>query len=299
MSALKPARPFWVVVLIVFLLAACSGNNAPGASPTPAPPTETPLPPTDTPIPPAALVNGEPILRDEFNAEVERYKASQAALGTASSDEEIKRIVLDDLVSQVLLAQGAAEAGFAVDETLLQTRIEALIAQVGGAEALTAWQQAHGYDEAGFRLALRRAIASAWMRDKIISSVPQTAQQVHVRQILLYNEEVAQSYYNQLQAGADFGELAILVDPITRGDIGWFPRGYLASQVVEEAAFSLEVGAVSPIIQSEAGFHILTVLETQADRLLSPDALLALKTRALNTWLAERRQQSEIIVNVN
>jgi len=286
-------------MLIVFLLAACSGNNAPGASPTPAPPTETPLPPTETPIPPAALVNGEPISLDEFNAEVERYQASQAALGTTSSDEEIKRIVLDDLVSQVLLAQGAAEAGFAVDEALLQARIEALMAQVGGAEALTAWQQAHGYDEAGFRLALRRAIASAWMRDKIISSVPQTAQQVHVRQILLYNEEVAQSYFNQLQAGADFGELAILVDPITRGDIGWFPRGYLASQAVEEAAFSLEVGAVSPIIQSEAGFHILTVLETQADRPLSPDALLALKTRALNTWLAERRQQSEIILNVN
>ena len=106
-------------------------------------------------------------------------------------------------------------------------------------------------------------------------------------------EEARQSLELITSAGQNF----VLID--RNGDIGWFPRGYLASQAVEEAAFSLEVGAVSPVIQSEAGFHILTVLETQADRLLSPDALLALKTRALNTWLAERRQQSEITVNVN
>ncbi len=299
MSALKHFRPFWIVLLLVFLLAACSGNGGQEVSPTPAAPTETPLPPTDTPIPPAALVNGEPISRDEFNAEVERYQASQAALGTTSSAEEIKRVVLDDLVAQVLLAQGAAESGFAVDETLLQTRIEALTTQIGGAEALTAWQQAHGYTETGFRAALRRSIAAAWMRDKIISSVPNTAQQVHVRQILLYNEEVAQSYYNQIQAGAKFEELAILVDPITRGDLGWFPRGYLTSKEIEEAAFSQEVGAISQIIKSEAGYHILTVLEIQADRPLSPDARLALQNRALINWLANRRQQSDITTNVN
>lgn len=301
MPALKPNHLFLLFTIFLFAFApsACSGGNAAiTASPSPAPSTETLPPPTETPIPLAAAVNGEPIPLDEFNAELERYKAAQAALGTSVSEEEARRIVLEDLVSQVLLAQGAAEAGFTVDDSVLQARIEAVSAQAGGAESLRAWQQANGYSEDGFRAALRRAIAAAWMRDKIISSVPHTAQQVHVRQILLYNEDVAQNYYRQLQAGADFDDLAIRVDPVARGDIGWFPRNYLPSKDVEEAAFSLEVGAMSQIVQSEAGYHILKVLEAQADRPLSPDALLALQNRALDNWLAERRQKSTITINV-
>jgi parvulin-like peptidyl-prolyl isomerase len=135
------------------------------------------------------------------------------------------------------------------------------------------------------------------MRDKIISSVPSTAEQVHVRQILLYNEERAKYYYDQLQSGANFEELAAQVD-ITgaRGDIGWFPRGFLAEKAVEDAAFSLEVGKYSAVIPGEVGFHIIKTLEIQADRSLSPDALLALQNRALIDWLASRRQQSSIIL---
>jgi parvulin-like peptidyl-prolyl isomerase len=304
MPATKPNIPslFFVFSFIALLLAACSGGNGSvqtDVSPSQAPPTETQPPPSETPVPLAATVNGEPITLDEFNAEVERYKVAQSTLGATASEEEIRRIVLDDLVSQALLAQGAAEAGFTVDDSALQARIDALSAQIGGVEALSAWMQAHGYSETGFRTALRRAMAGAWMRDKIISSVPNTAQQVHVRQILLYNEDVAQSYYKQLEAGADFEELAVRVDPITRGDIGWFPRNYLASKEVEEVAFSLEVGKVSQIVQSEAGYHILKVLEVQAERPLSPDALLALQNRALNDWLAGRRQQSAITLYVN
>jgi peptidyl-prolyl cis-trans isomerase C len=204
--------------------------------------------------------------------------------------------VRDDLISQLLLAQGAFESGFVMDDTALKQRIDTLTSQIGGADKLTAWQQAHGYTEESFRVALKRAAASAWMRDKITSSVPSTAEQVHVRQILLYNEDVAKNYYNQLQAGADFDQLAAQVDPVTRGDIGWFPRGYLAEKAVEDAAFSLEAGKYSAVIPGEVGFHIIKTLEIQADRPLSPDALLALQNRALIDWLASHRQQSSIVL---
>ena len=48
-----------------------------------------------------------------------------------------------------------------MDEAAFQGRIDALAAQVGGAEALTAWQTAHGYTEANFRSDLRRQMAAA------------------------------------------------------------------------------------------------------------------------------------------
>jgi len=76
--------------------------------------------------------------------------------------------------------------------------------------------------------------------------------------------------------------MAAQVDPVTRGDIGWFPRGYLTEKAVEDAAFSLEAGKYSAIIPGEVGFHIIKTLELQADRPLSPDALLALQKARFN-----------------
>ncbi len=282
----------------MLLLASCSsGGIGIGNLPSPTPTlTVTPAPPTATPVPSAGTVNGETIPLAEFSAEVTRYQAAQA---TPAPEAEAQRVVFDDLVAQILLAQGAAEAGFTLDDAALQARIEALAAQVGGAEQLSAWQQEHGYNQEDFKAALRRASAAAWMRDKIIAAVPLSAPQVHIRQILLYNEEVAQKYADQLQAGADFDALAAQVDPVTGGDIGWFPRNYLAETAVEEAAFSLQAGATSAIIPSQVGYHLLKLLETQPDRPLSPDALQTLQTRALKEWLAQRRQQSTIVSNLN
>jgi len=282
--------------LLLLTLTACATGTTSGlpsvlASPTTIPPTLTALPPTQTPVPMAIVVNGEGFPQEEFNAELARYKAAQA---TPAAEEQAIQMVREDLIAELLLAQGAAEAGFGLDEAALQQRIDKLASQIGGAEKLTAWQQAHGYTETSFRVALKRSAAAAWMREKVISSVPSTNEQVHVRQILLYNETVAQNYYNQLQAGADFDELAAQVDPVTRGDIGWFPRGYLTEKSVEEAAFSLEIGQTSQIITSEVGFHLIKVLEREPNRPLSPDALTTLQHRALLDWLDQRRQQSSI-----
>ncbi len=51
-------------------------------------------------------------------------------------------------------------------------------------------------------------------------------------------------YTHQLQAGADFATLAYRYDPLTGGDLGWFPRGVLTQPAVEEAAFSLQTTGI-------------------------------------------------------
>ena len=48
----------------------------------------------------------------EFNAELERFKAAQVELGRTVSDEDASQTVLDDLIAQVLLAQGAGAGRF-------------------------------------------------------------------------------------------------------------------------------------------------------------------------------------------
>ena len=275
-------------------LSACASFFKPEPTPPPTA-TFTPEPPTATPVPMALTVNGEGIPVVDFNAEVQRYLTSQGSLGKTVSAEEASNAVKDDLTAQLLLAQAARADGFTLDETSLQARLDALTAQVGGADALSTWESAHGYTDEAFRSELKRAAESAWMRDKIIAAVPSTAEQVHVQQILLYNQDKAQSFLIQLNGGADFDELASQADPLTRGDLGWVPRGYLLEPKIEEAAFSLEVGQHSDVITTDVGFHIVRILARDPQRPLSPDAYLVLQELALKNWIEKQRQQANII----
>ncbi|HND48412.1 MAG TPA: peptidylprolyl isomerase [Anaerolineales bacterium] len=275
-------------------ISAC-GSLGTSSTPTPSEPTPTLAPPTPTPPPSAAAVNGEYITITEFQAELERYKAAQTALGLSFTDEDANKVVLEDMIAQVLLSQAARAENFEVTDADLQSRIDALVSQLGSADALIQWQSAHGYDDASFRLALKRSIEAAWMRDKIVAAVPTSAEQIHLRQILTYNEADAQSALAELNAGTDFDELAAQYDPVTAGELGWVPQGYLLDPKADEAVFALQTGQVSGIISTDAGFHIFKAIE-RGDHALSPDALLAMQEHALQNWVADQRAKSEIVI---
>lgn len=282
-----------MLVMLLALSACASFGNS--STPTPEIPTATPLPPTATPVPAAATVNGEGIPVAEFQAELKRYQAAQTALGLTVSDADAQTIVLDDMIAQVLLSQAAREQGFSLSDTDLQARMDSLAAQIGGTEALTAWQTAHGYDDASFRVSLKRAAEAAWMRDTIAASVPASAEQIHVRQILTYNEADAGFVLERLNNGSDFDELAASYDPATRGELGWIPRGYLLDARAEEAVFALQAGQISGVIGTAAGFHVFKALE-RGERPLSPDALLLAQELALKNWVADRRAAAAIVL---
>jgi parvulin-like peptidyl-prolyl isomerase len=295
-------------VLLALVVAACnrgagvSATLPPNPSSSPAIPsalaqTSTPFPPSPTPVPLAARVDGLGITLAEYQVELALYQAARQAGGTNLATDAAKR-VQDDLIDQTLLAQAAQEAGFVVDEATLQAHLDRLSVQLGSAQALTEWISAHGFSEEVFRLSLERAIAAAWMRDQIINAVPTSAEQIHARQILLYNSGDANRVLSQLDNGADFVTLAVQYDPVMGGDLGWFPRGYLTEPAVEEAAFTLEPGKYSTVIETRLGYHIVQVIERDPQRLLEPSARLILQAKALQSWLKERRSQSDIQILV-
>ena len=158
-------------------------------------------------------------------------------------------------------------------------------------------QNNHFTDES-LRTALARSIAAAWMRDQIIGNVPQTTEQVHARQILLYNSDAADEVFAQLQAGADFETLSAQFDPLTKGDLDWFPRGYLTVPELDAFIFELEPGEFTPIIETMLGFHIVQVIERDAAHPLNPNTYRAMQAQALEQWLQDRQAQSQIILYV-
>jgi len=292
----KPRFVLRQLILIVSVgLTACASLFGTPSTPTPSIPTSTPEPPTATPPPSVATVNGEYITSAEFDAELARYKAAQTALGITVADQDASKTVLEDMVAQVLLAQAARDAGSDLTESDLQSRVDALAAQIGGADKLAQWQSAHGYDDVSFHLALKRAAEAAWMRDKIIADVPTVMEQIHVRQILTYNEADANDALAQLSDGKDFDELAAFYDPVTLGELGWVPRGYLLDKKADDAVFALQADEHSQVIATDAGFHIFKAVE-RGNHPLSPDALLTLQEQALQNWIADQRVKSDIVL---
>jgi len=252
--------------------------------------TSTPQEPSPTPLPLAASVNGEGITIANYQAELALYQAA-VDRDLVPEDEEL---VLNDLISNMLLGQAAVENGFSLEDSALQERVDQLVEKIGGKSAFDEWLSMSKYDEDSFRTALARSISAAWMRDQIAASVSDFMEQVHAQQILVFDVQEANALVARLQAGADFAALAFEYDPVARGDLGWFPRGYLLEPEVEETAFELEPGQYSGVVETKTGYHIIFVVERDQERVVDPDARLTLQSAALLEWLERRLDEAEI-----
>jgi len=291
-----------IFILVLLLLTGCGQTSPtatlPVATATLPLPSPTPQPPTPTPLPLAVQINDSGILLSEYEAEIQRQQAAEPSLGTQSTPQQIAQQVLDDLIGQTLLAEAAYSAGFQLSDADLQMRIDALATEMGGAQALADWQNANFYTPDTFALALRRQVAALWQRDQILVGVPISVEQVHARQILVRMQETADEILRQVKAGSNFASLAWGYDALTGGDLGWFSRGMLTQPSVEEAAFTLQPGEVSGIIQSDLGYHIIQVIERDANRPLQAEVLQQTQLAALEQWVEQQKNTARIQIFV-
>ena len=96
-------------------------------------------------------------------------------------------------------------------------------------------------------------------------AAPQT--EYNAAHILVADEAKAKELLAQLEAGADFAELAKTNSTDTGsgavgGDLGWFGLGMMVKPF-EEAVVAAEVGKVAGPVQSDFGFHLILVKETR------------------------------------
>lgn len=110
----------------------------------------------------------------------------------------------------------------------------------------------------------------------------------------------------QLQAGADFAELAKQYSncPSNQkgGDLGFFPRGVMVT-AFEDVTFTLAEGAVSEIVETPFGYHLITVTDKTAARTVSfdevkdtlrQDVLAQKSTTEVQKWISELRTGADI-----
>ncbi len=287
----RAMRAVTASLTLCVLAAACSVPGSTTEAPQPIA-TSTAVPATQTPTlePLAAYVNAEAITLADFESEVARYEAAQTTLGIdLATLGNYRAAVLEQLIDISLLAQFAVNQGMELSEAELDERFEAAIASNGVAV---------GYTEDEYRSELRREILAARTIGAITDVLPSQVQHTSARHILVATREEAEGLLDQLANGADFGNLAVIHsrDPGSRpagGELGWFPKGLLTMPEVEEAAFSLQPGEVSGVIESALGFHILEVLGRE-DRPLVGEVLTDYRVAAVDEWLADQRQRAEI-----
>lgn len=283
---------------LALLLSAC---QAPAASvtATPAPPTPTAVPASPTPVPAAARVNGEIVPLAFYESEVARYEAANQSLGIELATlGDYRAEVLEALIDQALLAQGARAQGRQVEPQAVQARMEALVAEIGGNEAMGQWLAENGYTILELEWALHQAMLADEMIDLITGPISDSAEHVHARHILVDDQELAEQLRAELMDGVDFGELAAeySLDLSTRiggGDLGWISRGTLTLPEVERAALELGEGELSPVLESRLGFHVIEALAREL-RPLSNEARANIHRQAIQDWLLARRETVEI-----
>lgn len=305
-----------VIITIMGLLVSCGPEEvSPSEGMTPRPTNtavqEVALPPaTPTAVEPsptatserslAAMVNGQPILLDDYQKETARFEAAMVGQGLDLEGEEgqeklaqMRRQVLDSMIEQVLIKQAVAKEGVVISEEELETTIQESIEEGGGQASFEEWLRTSNLTYEDFREEFRFQLLVLAIFERVTSSVPVTAEQVHARHILVETEEEAQAILTRLQAGEDFAALArqLSQDENTKeagGDLGFFPQGLLISPEVEEAAFALLPGQISGVVRSQFGYHIVQVLEKVPDRPLPSELLNPLKEQAFARWIQEQ-----------
>ena len=115
----------------------------------------------------------------------------------------------------------------------------------------------------------------------------------------------ADAIHKQLAEGADFAELAREHSDCPSadkgGDLGTFSRGRMV-KAFEDAAFSQDIGALGPVVETQFGYHIIEVLQLNPAGTLSDEKVVQLiqarkRQDALRELLEDLKAKADIVAN--
>jgi len=279
-------------LLVIALVSGCTSQKPTGV---PTPEATVALATSEPAV--IANVNGTEISTESFNRELARWNAGRAALGMGEAAGEDKQHILDEMINDELTRELAAKQGISIPDADVDAQINQSIQQYGQ-DYFNSWLSGNFYTMDEFRAFVRMELLTDKLKQPIVDSVPTTAPQVHARHILVNSQPDAEQVLAKLQSGEDFAALAAQysVDVTTKnngGDLGWFPRGGLLVPQVEEAAFSLQPGQISGVIQSDWGYHIVQTIEV-GDHEIDPQTRQRLIQQAITAWRQSLRTGATI-----
>jgi peptidyl-prolyl cis-trans isomerase C len=189
-----------------------------------------------------------------------RYLERNAGTDLAQMMPEVSSALLDQYLEEVLLSEFAAAHG-------VEASAEKIALAVRTDPGSTVIEKR---DEMRRNMLIGRLSAEIQMpgesqvRDHYQQHLAdfKTGEEVHVKQILVHDEKLANDIAVRLQKGAGFeqqsSEFSLAPNAKKGGDIGYVSRGELP-KVFEDEIFSLRPGSISKVIGTDSTFHIFKV----------------------------------------
>ncbi|HSV88382.1 MAG TPA: peptidylprolyl isomerase [Bacteroidales bacterium] len=276
-----------------------------------------------------AVVGNSAILESDITNQRRQLQGQGIELGTNPDC-----IILDDILFQKLLFNQAIIDSVIVNdeqvEQVLDRRLRFFIQQIGSRERLEAYY-GKSIDEIKeeFREVVREQEMARMMEVQITENVRVTPSEVRhffnrlppdsiplieteiilaqiVKEPPVSQQEITnvtnrlEEYRQRIIRGTSFATLAILYseDPGSArrgGELGFFGRGELYPEF-EAAAFALRPGETSEIVETQAGFHIIQMIERRGEQFNVRHLLIRPKVSPIE--LNTARNQLDSIRNI-
>jgi peptidyl-prolyl cis-trans isomerase C len=267
-------------------------------------------------------VNGEPINRAEFEQALKTVEARAGRAVPAEQRAEVYRGVLDQLVTFHLLIQESRTRNVPVTDAEIEARLGEIKKQFPSEQEFQQALSGRSMTIAALKQEVRQELVLSRLveaevkpqinvqeRDikEFYDKNPERFQQpesVRASHILIRVEPgapddkktearaKAESLLKQVKAGGDFAALAKANSQdgsaAQGGDLSFFGRGQMVPPF-EQAAFALQPGQVSNVVETDFGYHIIKVTERRPGRTV-PLAEVAPK---VGQYLASQQQQEK------
>ncbi|TKC01031.1 peptidylprolyl isomerase [Pedobacter cryophilus] len=270
-----------------------------------------------------AVVGDNIILKSEIDQQYAQYLVQGN-----KPDETTKCFFLQNMLSQKLLSQQAVLDSILVDEEDIDNevdrRMRVMTSRAGGQEKLEEFlgRSLIQYKDE-IRPEIKEQLVAQKMQAKITEkvevtplevkrfyeaipkdSLPTFNTEVEVGELVVYPEltktekefyrDKAESLRLRIKGGDSFGTMARLYsqDPMSAregGDLGFFDRQTMAKEFTSWA-FKLKQGEMSPVFETEFGFHFLEVVERRGEQVRARHILIIPE----NTPAALERAAAEI-----
>jgi peptidyl-prolyl cis-trans isomerase C len=189
-----------------------------------------------------------------------RYLERNAGTDLAQVTPEVASAMLDQYVEEIVLSEYAAAHGVEVPAE----KIAAGVRTDAGVTVIEKRDEMRRQKLVGDLTAELPPATDDQIREYYEQHPAdfKSGEEVHVRQILVRDEQVANDIVAKLKAGASFEELSgqysLAPNAKKGGDIGYVSRGELP-KMFEDEIFALKPGTSSNVIRTDSGFHIFKV----------------------------------------